>query len=80
MDFIAADKEQRAAHKKSADLTEKAGAVHVYLSVDDVDAFHKELLAKGLKPAGEPRDWPSGNREFILRDPDGYNLVFFKRK
>jgi catechol 2,3-dioxygenase-like lactoylglutathione lyase family enzyme len=65
---------------KSADLPEKAGAVYVYLSVDDIDAFHKELLAKGLKPASEPRDWPSGNREFVLRDPDGYNLVIFKRK
>lgn len=80
MDFVASDKEERAAYKKSANLPDKAGAVYVYLSVDDVDAFHKELIAKGLKPASEPRDWPSGNREFLIHDPDGYNLVIFKRK
>lgn len=24
-----------------------------------------------------PRDWPWGNREFVLKDPDGYKLVFW---
>jgi uncharacterized glyoxalase superfamily protein PhnB len=48
--------------------------------VDDVDAFHKFLVSKGLRPAGKPQDEPSGNREFIVRDPDGYALVIFKRK
>jgi hypothetical protein len=33
-----------------------------------------------LKPTGEPERRPSGNREFVLRDPDGYNLVFFEKK
>jgi uncharacterized glyoxalase superfamily protein PhnB len=45
-----------------------------------VDEFHAHLLANGLKPSTKPKDQPWGNREFILRDPDGYHLVIFKRK
>jgi hypothetical protein len=33
-----------------------------------------------MKPLGEPEVRPSGNREFVLRDPDGYKLVFFQKK
>jgi hypothetical protein len=33
-----------------------------------------------MKPAGELRVQPSGRREFVLRDPDGYKLVFFQKK
>ena len=51
----------------------------IYLSGDDVDEFHKDLLSKGLKPSTKPQDQPWGNREFIIRDPDGYNLMIFKR-
>ncbi len=51
----------------------------LYISVDNVDNFHKGLLSRGLKPSTEPRDSPWGNREFVIRDPDGYKLVIFKR-
>jgi len=50
--------------------------------VEDVSRaadFHKAVVAKGLRPAGDPERQPSGNREFVLRDPDGYNLVFFQK-
>jgi uncharacterized glyoxalase superfamily protein PhnB len=50
------------------------------LSVDDVDDFHQGLIANGLKSSTKPKDQPWGNHQFILRDPDGYNLVIFKRK
>ena len=52
----------------------------LYFSVDDVDEAYKSLRAKGLKPSSEPKDRPWGNREFVIRDPDGYKLVIFKRK
>ena len=48
--------------------------------LDDVEDFHKAVLSNGLKPAGEPERQRSGNREFVLRDPEGYNLVFFQKK
>jgi hypothetical protein len=37
------------------------------------------VIASGLQPASEPIEL-RGNREFLLLDPDGYRLVFFKRK
>jgi catechol 2,3-dioxygenase-like lactoylglutathione lyase family enzyme len=58
----------------------KGAGLFVYVKVDDVEEFHKAVVSKGLKPVGEPERQPSGNREFVLRDPDGYNLVFFQKK
>jgi len=58
----------------------KGAGLCVNISVGDVDEFYKKALAKGLKPAGEPRDYPEwGVRNFVINDPDGYNLVIFKR-
>jgi catechol 2,3-dioxygenase-like lactoylglutathione lyase family enzyme len=51
-----------------------------HINVDDIDEFHKSVVEKGMKPEGEPRDLPSGRREFTLPDPDGYRLVFFTKK
>jgi uncharacterized glyoxalase superfamily protein PhnB len=68
--FIASDSE----------LPSKGAGVFLYIKVDDVEDFHSAALSKGLDPAGEPQLQPSGNREFALRDPDGYNLVFFQKK
>jgi catechol 2,3-dioxygenase-like lactoylglutathione lyase family enzyme len=58
----------------------KGAGVFLYIKVDDVEGYHKAVLSKGLKPSGKPERQPSGNREFVLRDPDGYNLVFFQKK
>jgi hypothetical protein len=33
-----------------------------------------------MKPDGAPEVRDSGNREFVLRDPDGYKLAFFQKK
>jgi catechol 2,3-dioxygenase-like lactoylglutathione lyase family enzyme len=80
IDFLAVDKDSRNGYRELADPGSNGPGIFVYLSVDDVDECHRELLEQGLKPASEPRNQPWGNREFILRDPDGYNLVIFKRK
>jgi catechol 2,3-dioxygenase-like lactoylglutathione lyase family enzyme len=56
------------------------GGAHTQLSVDDVDAFYEDVVAKGMKPEGEPKDTPMKRREFMLLDPDGYKLVFFTKK
>lgn len=80
IDFLSIAKNERAEFTKDTDLNNKGAGVYLYLSVDDVDAFHKFLLSKKLKPSSKPQDQPWGNREFILRDPDGYKLVIFKRK
>lgn len=57
---------------------EKGKGAYVYIHVADVDAKHAELIKDGFKPSTEPRNWPWGNREFILKDPDGYKLCFWQ--
>lgn len=80
LDFLAIDQEDKPEFQKEANLSNKGAGQFLYISVEDVDEFYKGVLAKGLKPSSEPKDWPWGNREFAMRDPDGYKLVFFKRK
>lgn len=58
--------------------TDKGRGVYVYINVDNVDAKYKDLSDAGLVPSTEPKDWPWGNREFILKDPDGYKLCFWQ--
>jgi catechol 2,3-dioxygenase-like lactoylglutathione lyase family enzyme len=43
----------------------------VYLYVPDVDAWQRELLARGVLADAPPQDQPWGNRELQLTDPDG---------
>ena len=81
IDFLSVDIGEKAeALQITGSQQQRRGPCRSYLSVDSVDEFYKELLAKGLKPATKPQNQSWGNREFLLRDPDGYNLVFFKRK
>ncbi|OGK47905.1 hypothetical protein A2963_03580 [Candidatus Roizmanbacteria bacterium RIFCSPLOWO2_01_FULL_40_13] len=80
LDFHPADRENKPEFQKEASFSNKGAGLFLYISVNDVDEFYKGLLAKGLKPSSKPRDWPWGNREFVVRDPDGYKLVFFKKK
>jgi len=80
IDFLAMGKNKRTEFTKGVDSGNRGAGVFLYLSVDNVDEFHEHLLSSGLKPSTKPQDQPWGNREFNLRDPDGYNLVIFKRK
>lgn len=57
----------------------KGKGAYLYFYVDDVDQEYQRQLKLGFKPATKPRDWPWGNREFVLKDPDGYKLVFFQK-
>lgn len=74
------DKESHPDFQKEAHLDHKGSGVFLSIKVDDADASYQEVVAKGIKPSSEPRDWPWGNREFVVRDPDGYKLVFFQKK
>jgi len=48
----------------------------VIFHVADVDAVHQRAVAAGLRPEGEPRDAPWGERYFHVTDPDGHQLSF----
>ena len=80
IDFLAIDLEDKPEFIKEAHRDNKGAGMALYISVDNVDEFYDGVKAKGLKPSSVPHDWPWGNREFVIRDPDGYKLVIFKRK
>jgi catechol 2,3-dioxygenase-like lactoylglutathione lyase family enzyme len=80
IDFLPVDKEEWPGFGKEANPENKGAGLYLYISVDNVDDSYKSLLSKGLKPSGEPQNTSWGNREFLILDPDGYKLVFFKRK
>jgi uncharacterized glyoxalase superfamily protein PhnB len=51
--------------------------VGVYAQIDDLDAFHDRLVARGIaltRPLGKT-SW--GHRLFGVRDPDGVEIVVF---
>lgn len=48
----------------------------VFLIVEDVDALHMELKAKGVVIDLEPTDQSWGNREMYVNDPDGNSIRF----
>lgn len=46
-----------------------------YLEVDDVDALHAEITARGAT-ATPPADRPYGMRETVVTTADGHRIVF----
>jgi predicted lactoylglutathione lyase len=64
----------------SAKPKDKGAGTLLHIKVDDIESFHKAVGKQGMKPDAEPQVAPSGNREFTLRDPDGYQLLFFQKK
>jgi predicted enzyme related to lactoylglutathione lyase len=46
-----------------------------YLDVDDVDALHAEIAARGAN-CSEPRDTHYGMREIVVTTVDGHRIVF----
>lgn len=54
----------------------KAG-FHVEINVDDVEAYHSDVLSAGLS-ASRPQRHPWGKTDFHLTDPDGNILEFGK--
>jgi catechol 2,3-dioxygenase-like lactoylglutathione lyase family enzyme len=78
--LVAQDSEEDPELRKDAKRTKKGAGVLLHVKVDDADSFHNAATAAGLEPAGEPLVRPSGNREFVIQDPDGYRLVFFQKK
>jgi catechol 2,3-dioxygenase-like lactoylglutathione lyase family enzyme len=79
IDLVDQMKENKSEFQKEAGSEPKGSGIFINISVGDVDEYYKKVVDKGFKPSSQPRDWPWGNREFVLRDPDGYKLVMFKR-
>lgn len=62
---------------KEADMGPKGLGVFTYVEVDDVNAHYQLLKKNGIQTSGEPKDWSWGKREFAVKDPDGYKIIFY---
>ena len=58
------------------------GAVHVALTVDDLDAVIEKIRAAGWQPGGQPQTLTmgpnAGRRVIYVRDPDGTTIEFMQ--
>jgi uncharacterized glyoxalase superfamily protein PhnB len=63
---------------KDSMSSNKGRGVYVYIRVDDVDATYAQIKNAGFALTTAPKNWPWGNREFIIKDPDGYKLCFWQ--
>jgi predicted enzyme related to lactoylglutathione lyase len=62
------------------DATSKLGwGVSLWIAATDADAFHAELVEKGVPILNAPADGPFG-RFFSFRDPDGYAITVHTEK
>jgi catechol 2,3-dioxygenase-like lactoylglutathione lyase family enzyme len=77
--FVGSRPRRRRGVAGGAAAENRGAGLHIYVKVDDLDGYYKGVLAAGMTPSGEPRK-RAGVREFMLRDPDGYRLVFFEKK
>ena len=69
--------ENKATIKNESGMKPKGLGVYFYIEVDDVDKYFAAIKKKGVVPRTKPKDHPWGKRELVVRDPDGYKLVFY---
>lgn len=79
IEFLLEDQVVTEAYKPDVPVSPKGAGQYIHLSVDDVDGFYEDAVAKGLQPASKPEDFSWGHREFVLIDPAGYKLVVFSK-
>lgn len=80
IDFVATTNDDKPHYSNTDDDKMKSVGAYTYLTVDSIEDTYEELISLGFEPAIEPTKTISGNIEIVLQDPDGYNLVFFRRK
>lgn len=78
LELVLVNMRDEAVFAKDAIAGEKGLGMYMYLKVEDVDSFYERLKKQGIQPHTEPKDWPWGNREFIVKDKDGYKLCFWQ--
>lgn len=57
-------------------LSASVGTHSVMVRVDDVDAHHTRAVAAGASPAGEPKTYPFGERQYSVKDIGGHWWTF----
>lgn len=68
-------RDNSAVHLARADRDAPAG-IHLFQWLRDVDAYHREIRARGADVVEAPVDRPYHIRELRVRDPNGVEIVF----
>src|SRR5262245_28161507 len=55
-------------------FVQEGGHLHLYLGVDDVDAFAEQLRAAGVDLAQPPCNTAWGTRELVFNDDQGHTI------
>lgn len=63
---------------KEVGMIPKGIGVFTYVEVDDADEQYRLILEKGIEPSSEPTSFPWGKREFAIKDPDGFKIIFYQ--
>ncbi|MCL2869294.1 VOC family protein [Candidatus Saccharibacteria bacterium] len=63
---------------KEAGMEPKGLGIFTYVEVENVDEQHKSVVANGVQPSSEPTSFPWGKREFAVKDPDGFKIIFYQ--
>src|SRR5215831_15399184 len=58
----------------SVDFVRQGEHLHLYLGVDDVDAFAQQLRAAGVELIQSPADTAWGTRELVFNDDQGHTI------
>ena len=48
----------------------------IMVRVEDVDAHHQRVLARGARVLGQPKTYPYGERQYGVVDPGGHHWHF----
>lgn len=65
--------------RRDSFASDKGKGMYIYVHVDNIDEKYNQLVKVESTPNAAPRDWPWGNREFVVKDPDGYKLCFWDK-
>ena len=63
----------------SIEFVARGEHLHLFITVDDVDAEARALKGRGVRLQAEPDDTPWGTRELVLLDDQGHTLRYGQR-
>ena|SRR5690606_3343981 len=69
--------EKQAEIDNETGVVPKGAGIYTYVETADVDRHYEAVKANGVVPSSEPKDWSWGKREFAVKDPDGYKIIFY---
>jgi len=63
-------------YKSDAKGTTFGNGAYLQIGGEDVNDFYNHVIKNDIEVQNEPKDFPWGNTEFTITDPDGYKITF----